>query len=627
MKDYYDSIGDVVDDGDEETKTLAGQVNKNIFKLQDYWNSTDKYSKDVVSKIGVAKDNCSKLQLQLNALIQKISALTEILKEKGEDLNGLTTEQIQDELELLDSHFKPSMKQIGTQINDMNQAVDKLISEQIELSQVQEKKLLEARTKWAHLQHALENRQMALDKQKQALFYTNQDFLTERSLICWPEWGRKVTRESHVPYFLHHISKKSQWDHPAYSQMMDTAARCYDDIRFAAYRTAFKLQHVQKTLALDKVDLKILKCIDHDLFNVSDYELDIDQLLEILKGLYSKIKVQNMETCIDILLSLFMNMFDKSRQGKFQLVQVKLVLLFLSQFKLKTLKPSGKDSANEMQMNYDKTVENKHDELFSECCNLFDLPTKTMGKPELNSLFKIFLSLPAVVGESDTFCPEKASICTDSLLQFIQGEKLSCTELDKYRNWFNTQPQWVTWINVYFNLPKIDGLDHKLGCAICENSIIGFRYRSLKQFKYSICQNCFLVGKDRTKSYKDFYPLVEYTQVEKDTLNTFTKVMKAKLQSKRTLFKQAEKKLGYSPLAAVTQQMIMNYNSNNNCLEKGSSEVRLNKKKPEKYDYLDIKFTESDIQEITHTLSRERELIKMEIGKRKPDTGSGVIKN
>merc|ERR1712062_174988 len=98
------------------------------------------------------------------------------------------------------------------------------------------------------------------------------------------------------------------------------------------------------------------------------------------------------------------------------------------------------------------------------------------------------------------------------------------------------------------------------------------------------------------------------------------KVVKAKLQTKRTLFKQAEKKLGYSPLAAVTQQMIMNYNSNNNC--GGSSRKAASGKntKPEKYQYREIKFTDSDIQEITQTLTKERDLIKHEIEKRRPVT-------
>lgn len=197
---------------------------------------------------------------------------------------------------------------------------------------------------------------------------------------------------------------------------------------------------------------------------------------------------------------------------------------------------------------------------------------------------------------------KKGSICVDNLLDYVNDTKIDVSQLDKYRAWFNTQPQWVTWINVYFNLPKVDGLKHNLNCAICENCIIGFRYRSLKQFKYSICQNCFLVGKDRTKSYKDFYPLVEYTQVEKDNLGTFTKVVKAKLQTKRTLFKQAEKKLGYSPLAGITKQMIMNYNSNNN-----GGEDKMSK---DKYEYL--RFSKNEIEEITETLSRERELIKKE---------------
>ena len=55
----------------QEKQNRLNKVNDNIMKLQEKWYSVVRYSKDVDSKISIARTNCGKLQAQLNSLIQK----------------------------------------------------------------------------------------------------------------------------------------------------------------------------------------------------------------------------------------------------------------------------------------------------------------------------------------------------------------------------------------------------------------------------------------------------------------------------------------------------------------------------------------------------------------------------
>merc|ERR1711879_54310 len=211
--------------------------------------------------------------------------------------------------------------------------------------------------------------------------------------------------------------------------------------------------------------------------------------------------------------------------------------------------------------------------------------------------------------ETATFGIDKTNICTRSILDST-GDHKDTVDIMDYRNWFHGQPQWLIWTNVYFNLGRTEGLCHNITCSICQNYITGFRYRSMKSFNYNICQNCFLVGKDQTKSYKDFYPLIEYTTVEqREGIDVLSKVFRTKLQTKRSLFRKAEKKLGYLPLAAGSS----------------SQKSAHGPIKTDNHPTQQITFSRSEQQEIMSTLRQEQRIISRETSHSEHAKHAGMV--
>ncbi len=86
--------------------------------------------------------------------------------------------------------------------------------------------------------------------------FDDDDDENARFNACLPEgWERGLTREERIPYYLNHGDESTQWDHPAYSELMCRLLEV-NSVRYSAYRLALKLRRVQQRLCLDLVDLE-----------------------------------------------------------------------------------------------------------------------------------------------------------------------------------------------------------------------------------------------------------------------------------------------------------------------------------------------------------------------------------
>ena len=85
---------------------------------------------------------------------------------------------------------------------------------------------------------------------------TKDDYYENTSYSLPSGWERRMTGAdaddgvTSVPYFINHLSETTQWDHPAFSELMDSMAQDLNNIKFAAYRMASKLRRVQTKLRL-----------------------------------------------------------------------------------------------------------------------------------------------------------------------------------------------------------------------------------------------------------------------------------------------------------------------------------------------------------------------------------------
>lgn len=480
---------------------------------------------------------------------------------------SLTSSEIRSELNKIDTVYRGGLQQIQVQMNGIQDSVSILGADKVELTEKMGNELLDARNRWARLGQAIETRRAQLELAKERRQYpapekrrkyrvrknsknhestiydngglseklkniqnskngeksatmirsnTRSGKIENDELLMWPGWSKAVTEDhKRLPYYLNHKTKQTTWTHPGYIKMIATAGKCFNEIRFAAYRTGFKLRHVQKTLGLDKLDFWKLKEIinfddKHDKNTpLSDCELNMIELRELLIKLYRESMVTDAMSCIDIVTSFLIELFDPPKKGTIKLIQVKMTLLILSSVESQnpetdnlTVKSTRSQNINEttnQSRTDDLRAEEKHKLIFNEACTLFGGGFMTeLDRTCLTELFSVILRLTDILDESATFGTRRAEICSNSLLGSINTR----VDIHQYLAWFKSQPQWLIWLSIFFNIGRVEGLDHEMKCSICDGGILGFRYRSLKTFKYNICQDCFLVGKDKTKSYR-----------------------------------------------------------------------------------------------------------------------------
>ena len=131
-----------------------------------------------------------------------------------------------------------------------------------------------------------------------------------------PPWERG-TAANHVPYYMNHGTQRTQWDHPALSELMHGLAQL-NTVRFSAYRTSLKLRRLQRRLALHHLPLAhAVEAFDgHGLRAQNDKLIDVPDMLTVLATLYETIAAEShdqvdMPVCLDLCLNWLLNVYDR----------------------------------------------------------------------------------------------------------------------------------------------------------------------------------------------------------------------------------------------------------------------------------------------------------------------------
>ena len=112
---------------------------------------------------------------------------------------------------------------------------------------------------------------------------------TKFSLSCFhefffPERGQ----EDGIPYFINHQEQRTQWDHPEFSDLMESLLEM-NTVKFSVYRFALKLRKVQQKLCLDLLDLKsaLFAFNEHGLTGDKNESLiAVPQMIVVLTSIY-----------------------------------------------------------------------------------------------------------------------------------------------------------------------------------------------------------------------------------------------------------------------------------------------------------------------------------------------------
>ncbi|XP_015461989.3 utrophin isoform X1 [Astyanax mexicanus] len=354
----------------------------------------------------------------------------------------------------------------------------------------------------------------------------SQDFL---SASVQSPWQRAVLHNG-VPYYINHEWQTTSWDHPQMTQLFQSMADL-EHVRFSAYRTAMKSRRVQKALCLDLLELAMAQGVfDQHQLSHNGHLLEVPGIIRCLFTIYTELQqvhpdMINMPLCVDLCLNWLLNVYDRDRSGKIQVLSMKIGLLSLSKGHL----------------------EDKYKYLFNQVAG----SAGVCNSRQLALLLQTTIQIPHQLGEAAAFGGSNVEPSVRSCFQHVGSKE--AIELDQFVEWMHLEPQSMVWLPVLHRVAAGETAKHQAKCNICKESpMIGFRYRSLKHFNYDVCQRCFFSGRT-SKGHKLNYPMVEYCTptTSGEDVRDFTKVLKNKFRSKKYFTKHP--RLGYLPVQAILE--------------------------------------------------------------------------
>ncbi|XP_033736726.1 dystrophin-like [Pecten maximus] len=347
-------------------------------------------------------------------------------------------------------------------------------------------------------------------------------------------WERAETNNG-VPYYISHTLQRTTWDHPYLLKIMEELGE-YSAIKYAAYRTAFKIRHLQKRLRLHQISILTVK----DVFEQYGYAegcmnvIGCQEIHDLFTELYSRadhgvvIEMEDAEIHAELLQNLMLNLFDVNRIGRVKVTSLKLLLITLCAAKL----------AEKYKAYYHEL----HD------------PSTYISSKSFTCFLEDMIQLPDLLQESGLFGQDVAPAVASCIQMSNGGVGISD---DMFYSWLLREPQTLVWLPTFHRTAASESVKHESKCNICKSCpIVGFRYKCLLCFNFDMCQNCFFMGRTK-KNHKLKHPIQEYcikTSSKEDT-KAFFKTMRNKVSKKH----RQKAKQKYLPLMSENQYCQNNW--------------------------------------------------------------------
>ncbi|XP_053615054.1 dystrophin-like [Plodia interpunctella] len=146
---------------------------------------------------------------------------------------------------------------------------------------------------------------------------------------------KKLENEAGYPYYVDETTGKQQYDHPQFEKIMESLTE-YDDIKYSAYRIAFKIYALQTQLEVPPLRISSGVFARHQLsLSESSLSLDTTELEAVLADIYFAAEKEGVFTgdvdlAVDLLINLLLNVYDKERKEPVRVLSVKTLLIILS---------------------------------------------------------------------------------------------------------------------------------------------------------------------------------------------------------------------------------------------------------------------------------------------------------
>lgn len=349
------------------------------------------------------------------------------------------------------------------------------------------------------------------------------------------DWAMARTSTG-VPYYANHTRGVTQWDHPEYVKVLEEV-QSLNSVKYAAYRTACKLRHLQTRLKFHEVSLQCVAS-SFDSFNLHVAEnndlVELKQLEQVIhKCLRSTYKNRPMHIALatPLTVNLLLNIYDLGRSGMIRVLGCKVLLVVLCGGRL----------------------QEKYRYLFTQIADHNNCCTRRRLAAVLRDLARI----PELLSEQPSFGLSLVAAAVESCFQEVEGE-VGVTE-EVLLAWLLKEPQTLVWWTTLYRLTAAELVCHDVKCGVCkQRPVIGLRYQCLRCFGYNLCQDCFLHART-SRSHKLSHPIQEYCHEtsSKEWRRALMKMLKHRLRGRPECNKQRYLAIVSSPDAGCNMTSLL----------------------------------------------------------------------
>ncbi|CAG9563774.1 unnamed protein product [Danaus chrysippus] len=283
---------------------------------------------------------------------------------------------------------------------------------------------------------------------------------------------KKVENEAGYPCYIDEASGKQSYNHPQFNKILKTLDE-YNDIKYSAYRIAFKIFALQRSLKVPPLRISSGVFARHQLsLSESSLSLDTAELEAVLADIYFAAEKEGLFTgdvdlSVDLLINLLLNVYDGERKSPIRVLAAKTLLILLSE-----------DSISEKWL------------ALANCCADHN---GCVSRKRLAALLIHVTALPKYLGCQCDYLENDVDNCFEKSAGMLGISAHTVAE-------WGTHCASTRWLGVVQRvLDSRNCATASAVCAICAQPLIQvLKFKCSKCNNIYFCEKCYLYGKDLT---------------------------------------------------------------------------------------------------------------------------------